>query len=184
MDQNGLDKLLSNYRALRQRVDDHVTKVTDTYAKTIVCKKGCDACCKFLNLFPVEAFAISLAFSRLDQKDREKILKGLENDENEQVCPLLKKNECILYPHRPVICRTHGFPILLEKEGEKLVDFCPENFKGVESLTSDAMLDLEQLNKVLTAVNAHFLKSIETDTPLPERISMSDAIRLLNPDIK
>ena len=35
-------------------------------------------------------------------------------------CPLLKeKKECILYEHRPIICRVYGVPFSLKSDGKK-----------------------------------------------------------------
>jgi len=35
-------------------------------------------------------------------------------------CPLLKdKKECVLYEHRPIICRVYGVPFSLKSDGKK-----------------------------------------------------------------
>ncbi|WP_299981421.1 YkgJ family cysteine cluster protein [Desulfobacula sp.] len=178
MDENIIHLALKNYSALLKRVDDHIRHIEKKYPDKIVCKKGCDSCCKFLTLFPVEAFAISAAFIKLPEETRDIVVKHLKKEED--ACPLLIDRTCILYPARPVICRTHGYPIYIEKDGETLVDFCPENFKGMASFPKDILLSIEQLNTTLIAVNRHFLESIETTLPSPERIPISKAIFLLD----
>ncbi|MCP4020754.1 MAG: YkgJ family cysteine cluster protein [Desulfobacteraceae bacterium] len=154
-------------------------KVMEKYADKMVCKKGCDECCRFLNLFAVEAFALSYAFLNMNHANQKTITQACKTSKKSQICPLLIKNECVLYPQRPIICRTHGLPIYMEKDGQKQVDFCPKNFKGIKGFGKEALLSIEQLNTTLTAVNAHFLESIETDSPLPDRIPISEVFYLL-----
>ena len=177
VDGNSIHSALKNYNALLKRVDDHIRNLEKRYPDKIVCKKGCDSCCKFLTLFPVEALAISAAFIKLPEEMQGIVVKKLK--QKEDACPILIDSACILYPARPVICRTHGYPIYMEKNGEPLVDFCPENFKGVTSFPKDALLSIEQLNTTLIAINHHFLESIGTKSPFPERIPISKAVFML-----
>lgn len=170
-----LDLLLKNHGDLICRVDAHIKQVTDAYPGQIACHKGCDSCCRFLTLFPVEAFALSRAFFTLEEADRNIILAKIRTWEpGEETCPLLADSICLLYSARPVICRTHGFPLYMEKEGKAMVDFCPENFKDTSSLPKDALLNIDQLNTLLAAINAHFVDSFENE--LPDRIPMSHAL--------
>jgi Fe-S-cluster containining protein len=178
MDENSLHLILKNYTALLKRVDGHIRHIEKKYAADIVCKKGCDTCCKFLTLFPVEAFAISAAFIKLPKKTQAAVLEILKTKDD--VCPLLIDRSCVLYPARPIICRTHGYPIYMERDGKSFVDFCPENFKGMTSFPKDALISIEPLNTLLIAVNRHFLDCIEADPSFPERIPMSKALFILN----
>ena len=175
MDPKILALLLKNYDDLLKRVDAHIKKVEKNYSDKIVCKKGCDTCCRFLNLFPVEAFALSAAFLGMNNSCQKSVMSGLEEKNR---CPLLINNQCVLYEARPIICRTHGYPLYFKKDGEILVDFCPKNFKGVTSFTRDALFDLDQLNKLLAAINKQFLESFETN-PFDDRIPISRALFLL-----
>ncbi|MBU1341623.1 MAG: YkgJ family cysteine cluster protein [Proteobacteria bacterium] len=176
MDKNSIESVLENYTALVKRVDDHLLNIEKKYADKIVCKKGCDTCCRFLTLFPVEAVSISSAFGKLPEEIQTIIVNNLKN--REDACPLLINRACALYSHRPIICRTHGYPIYMEKDGEPLVDFCPKNFNGITSFPKDALLSIEQLNTTLTTINRYFLDSIETDPPFPDRIPISGALFL------
>lgn len=174
MNTEEINRLLENYAALVRRVDDHIQKVESQYKDMIACRKGCDSCCRFLTLFPVEALAVSEAFRLLPVNLQKKIADKASG--HSDTCPLLIENACAIYPSRPVICRTHGFPILIEKDGEQAVDFCPENFKGIRSFPGQMLLSVEQLNQMLFAVNRHFLESIENGKTLPDRIPISEAL--------
>ncbi|RLB94301.1 MAG: YkgJ family cysteine cluster protein [Deltaproteobacteria bacterium] len=167
---------LKNYMALLKQVDLHIKQVETDYSDKIVCKKGCDSCCRFLNLFPVEAFALASAFLQTDKPNRDIIRAELKK--RTTGCPLLINHQCHLYGARPIICRTHGYPLYFKKKGTALVDFCPKNFKGMTSFPKESLLDLEQLNTLLAAINKQFLESIKTK-PFADRIPMSRALLLL-----
>ncbi len=202
MDESQTKALLENYTALIERVDNHVLGIEQNFPDHITCKKGCDSCCRFLNLFPVEAFSLAIAYTQLPVTEQTKIARNLETSiieptkkpMNETIegpmvepkiklgepCPLLINNSCALYLNRPIICRTHGYPIFMKKKDESYIDYCPKNFKGFKNFPKDALISIEQLNTTLTAINQHFRESIETDPPLPERIPISTALFLLS----
>ena len=171
-----INALLKNYAALLARVDAHIKQVETKYSNEIVCKKGCDSCCRFLNLFPVEAFALAAALDKMNTS-REVVRAALEKGTKD--CPLLIHRQCVLYGARPIICRTHGYPLYFKKKGEALVDFCPKNFKGVTSFPKECLLDLDQLNTLLVAINNQFLESVKPET-FTDRIPMSRALLLLD----
>lgn len=169
-----LDNLLKNYTDLIIRVDEHIQRLARVHKDRLACTKGCDACCRHLSLFPVEAFALSQAFSRLDAPCRERVLAQAE--QTDRKCPLLVDHVCVVYEARPIICRTHGYPLYMEKEGKAMVDFCPKNFKGVKKLDRSDMLDLDRMNTLLTAVNNNFVACFEDG--LPRRIPVDQALEL------
>ncbi len=178
-----LKPLLENYSALIQRVDAHIENVNTLFPQEIACKEGCDACCRHLSLFPVEAFALARAYVQAAPMQQARILDNLAEPHGDAdlPCPLLLEGRCLLYKDRPLICRTHGYPLYIKGEdGEGRVDFCPENFKGAWELPNQILLDLDQLNTTLLAVNQHFLSAIETDPPMADRIPMSEALLLLS----
>ena len=174
MTEHVLDNLLKNYMDLISRVDEHIQRLARVHKDRLACKKGCDACCRHLSLFPVEAFVLSRAFSRLDAPCRERIIGQAQ--QTDRTCPLLVDHVCMVYEARPIICRTHGYPLYMEKEGRAMVDFCPKNFKGVKKLDRSDLLDLDRMNTLLTAVNNHFVACFEDG--LPARIPVDQALEL------
>ena len=86
---------------------------------------------------------------------------------------------CILYDFRPVICRTHGLPVLFEDDdGTRRVDFCPQNFGDMKKMTGAHLLDIDHLNQMLAAVNAAFCKEALDGAFLKERFLVSEALAL------
>jgi Fe-S-cluster containining protein len=64
-----------------------------------------------------------------------------EMPEEDQIpCPLLGEDgACLVYEHRPMICRTHGLPNI-DDNGESFSDlYCTLNFAGTDPLKLDAL---------------------------------------------
>lgn len=145
--------LLANYRQLRAKVESLCQRIEQEQTDHIVCRRGCDSCCRHLQLFPVEAAALRLALLE-SPSDRQRVMLARAAEANAEVCPLLTDGVCLLYDARPIICRTHGLPLLVEGA----VDYCPLNFVGVGQLPASAVIDLERLNELLATVNHLFVQ--------------------------
>ncbi|MBJ6802520.1 YkgJ family cysteine cluster protein [Geomonas propionica] len=165
---------LQNYLALLDRVDEICRRTSETFSAHITCHAGCDACCRHLSIFAVEAAALAAALRELPTDQAELVRAKARAAHVDSPCPLLHDGLCLLYHARPIICRTHGLPLLLLREGERAVDFCPENFQGLPSIPGSAVLDLERLNMMLATVNALYLQSY----PGPERLTIAQALTL------
>jgi hypothetical protein len=153
-----MNDLLANYRLLVARVDELCRRITDNWGEELACRPGCDSCCRHLRLFPVEAAALGEALRALPLPERVRLqTQAVGCDENDP-CPLLRDGRCELYADRPIICRTHGLPLLLAGDSGLQIDFCPQNFHGVEELPTDAVIDLEKVNTALTTINRLFVQ--------------------------
>jgi Fe-S-cluster containining protein len=164
---------LENYLALLKRVDELCGDTAARFASHISCRAGCDACCRHLSIFAVEAAALRQALCALPEADAAFIRQKAQQSRSEDPCPLLHDGLCLLYQARPIICRTHGLPLLISRDGESGVDFCPENFRELSSTPGSAVIDLDRLNATLAAVNALSLATF----PGPERQTMAEALR-------
>lgn len=153
-----MNDLLANYRLLVARVDELCRRITENWEKELACRPGCDSCCRHLRLFPVEAAAIGAALDALPPEMRDRVRARAAGCGESDPCPLLRDGLCELYAARPLICRTHGLPLLLEGEDGPQIDFCPQNFHGVEELPAAAVIDLEKVNTALTAINRLFVQ--------------------------
>ena len=164
---------LENYLALVERVDELCERTAKRFGAELSCRAGCDACCRHLSVFAVEAQALREALALLDGNDAEFIRQRCATAGTDSPCPLLHEGLCLLYRARPIICRTHGLPLLIDRDGEKGVDFCPENFQGLDSIPGSDVIDLERLNGTLAAINALYLSAY----PGPERLTEAKALR-------
>ncbi len=161
---------LEAYRELVERVDAMAERVGALFAGSMSCRRGCSGCCRHLAVFPVEAAALAAALEGLPPAEREVLRRRGREAAPDGPCPLLDgEGACLLYPVRPLICRTQGLPLLIGSAGGaegpsagsgsgRSIDFCPLNFAGVDTFPGEAVLDLDRLNRMLAMVNALFLQ--------------------------
>lgn len=169
---------LGNYVTLISRVDDICRRIEEDLRTEIACTSGCDGCCRHLSLFPVEAAALAAALQDVPLSERRRIRERARATLPTDPCPLLEQHRCLLYAARPLICRTHGLPLLMNRDGKRHVDYCPLNFRGVSSLPGSAVIDLDRLNETLVAVNLRFISGSEPSFTWPERLSIAEALLL------
>lgn len=172
-------ELLKNYRDLICRVDELCAGIGEKFPEEIVCRAGCAGCCRHLTLLPVEAVALAVALHGLPPDLADMIRNRARQSAPDGPCPLLMDDRCLLYAARPLICRTHGLPLLTRLDGTPRVDFCPENFRGVTNLPGSAVIDLERLNTALVAVDALFCRDYFPDGRADrERYTIAEALLL------
>ena len=148
---------IQRYYNLIRRTDGEARRLTLLHGDAISCRPGCTACCANLTVFPVEFHAIHLAMTRAGIK------LDVDAFDSSAACGFLLGDRCRIYPFRPIICRTHGLPILYLSEPSDgpvwEVSFCELNFAGSEHLefTDDTLLNIEQVNEELSRINRDFL---------------------------
>lgn len=165
---------LENYLALVERVDALCARTVDRFAAHLACRAGCDACCRHLSVFAVEAQALREALKGLSGEAAALAREAAANAAPDAPCPLLHDGLCLLYLARPIICRTHGLPLLLLRDGAGSIDFCPENFQGLPSIPGSAVINLDRLNAMLATINALYLQTF----PGPERLTIAQTLTL------
>jgi hypothetical protein len=171
------DDLLHNYRELRERVDRICREIEAEFGDYLSCHAGCDSCCRHLSLFPVEAASLATALKGLSPSRADHIRGRAHSALPDGPCPLLEDGVCLLYSARPLICRTHGLPLLTVQDGAQSVDFCPLNFRGISSLPGKAVIDLDRLNTTLAAINALFVaEACDDSLKDQERITIAEAL--------
>ncbi|HEY6871270.1 MAG TPA: YkgJ family cysteine cluster protein [Geobacteraceae bacterium] len=169
--------ILDNYRELLAKVDLFCRKVEEDFAAHLACRAGCDDCCRHISLFWVEAVALADALGDLPAGEAARIRARAAGVSPDAPCPLLENGRCLLYAARPIICRTHGLPLLTVRNGNRTVDFCPRNFLGIGSLPGSAVIDLDRLNTALAAINTLFVAQLFEDAPpAQERVSIAEAL--------
>jgi Fe-S-cluster containining protein len=166
---------LRNYRSLLTRVDRLLDSVRRRYPGHIACHKGCDCGCRNISVFPIEALSLVRAIQDLPGGAGAKIRRRAAAASFWD-CPLLEDRACRLYPFRPVICRTHGFPLQTHYNGQPSIGYCRHNFKDLPSIPADAVIDLDTINGTLRTMNAIYVAELAHVRQLPERLSIAEAI--------
>lgn len=167
------DTIMTLYRELLAEVSSEADRLNRLYDDYMVCRKGCSDCCSDLSLLPLEWYALNTA-KKAEAPDHtpRKIKTGR--------CAMLDNKSCVLYPYRPLICRTHGLPLLymIEEytlEGENTgmdapeweISWCDLNFTEVSEDTMEDLFDpedvlnMEEWNTRLQSLNQDFLECEE-----------------------
>ncbi len=157
------------YNELIEKINQYEVKLLEKYRDDIACREGCDSCCILESVFPVEAYVIykSLLADERIAEDISIYQKGR--------CVFLHDGGCSIYSVRPVICRTHGYPVLVDGR----IDFCPENFRGRSSIDSEYILDLENLNRALASINLIFCSEVNADFFKRDRIGLKEIVEFV-----
>ena len=171
-----IDEALANYRTLVTKVDGLCRRIGEEFSGGIACREGCSGCCRHLTLSPVEAYAIAAALAALPGPAAEELRARGRRADPDGPCPLLVDDRCALYLQRPLICRTHGLPLLSGEGDDVSIDFCPMNFPGVETFPGSAVINVETLNTLLDAVNRLFMQQHLQEGLHGSRISIAEAL--------
>lgn len=156
-------KAFKLYNALIESIDSYEARLFEKYRDQIKCSRGCSRCCIIESVFPIEAWNI---YQKI--KDNPSIMDGIKIKPEQ--CLFLKDDACLIYDVRPVICRSHGYPIFIENK----TDFCPLNFADIDTIDSGYILNLEALNRGLAAANLFFLQENSVEFFNSERIRFYD----------
>ena len=124
----------------------------------------------------MEAASLNAALEALPADRAQAIRRHVAEHADGERCPLLEHHRCLLYDARPIVCRTHGLPILYTENDEQHVDCCPLNLEQCESLPGSVVIDLDRLNALLVAVNALFHSQSDAQDDLPERLTIAEAL--------
>ncbi|MDU0457655.1 MAG: YkgJ family cysteine cluster protein [Geobacteraceae bacterium] len=170
-----MSRLLENYRQLVARIDALCSAIEASLADQITCSEGCSSCCTAITLFPVEAAALRSALEELPEAEAEEIRQQIVQHNGSERCPLLSHHRCLLYRARPIICRTHGLPIIYTEDNLRKSDCCPLNLSEAGSVSGSSVIDLDKLNTLLVAVNSLYLSQSETEET-GERLTIAEAL--------
>jgi Fe-S-cluster containining protein len=167
------------YRTLLEELDAYGDKLRARYREHIVCREGCSGCCSLRSVFAVEACSMFIHVYSMPAEKRRTLfgitaLEPLASDAA-VCCPFLLDDRCLVYDARPVICRTHGYPLLVEGK----VDYCPKNFAALRTIESDFILDLDALNTRQARINIAFIKENGDPRFSRVRIGMRDLGKML-----
>ncbi|MGQ9512332.1 YkgJ family cysteine cluster protein [Thermodesulfitimonas sp.] len=175
-----LEELFAAYEEINAAADATFAKIQRDYSAAVRCTRGCADCCyAVFGLFLVEAVYLRSYFGKLPAAVQEEILRRAEQAEeeirlvqkrlnyytNDPVmqayalsrqrvrCPLLNaKDECMLYPHRPVTCRVYGIPVAVRGRAQVCWKASFERGKEYPTFNLDAAYrELYRLSALLLA---------------------------------
>lgn len=143
------------YFELRKTIDKISETLSDKHLTHMQCRKGCDLCCMDYSILPIEFHFIR------DQLQKEGLKKSnTEHKEDSNSCIFLSNHTCTIYNHRPVICRTHGLPLLYTNEDyEWELSTCELNFRqfDYENFTPENTFPQDKFNSKLFMLNKEFI---------------------------
>jgi Fe-S-cluster containining protein len=157
MNMNQNHDAVRKYRQLRDEVDRKGTELEKMHADQMECQKGCCDCCMNLSVWPVEFYSILEEMKAADWP------KPALN-EDKKCGYLAEQGGCRIYPFRPIICRTHGLPLVYWHDETEPPDygvmFCQHNFKAADDIPfgADNTLNMDEINEKLAQINIAFLE--------------------------
>jgi len=175
--------LFDHYRSLVAKVDEHAARVVAQYTTDIACTAGCTACCRQdLTVCTVERDYISAFVSSHDIEPADGALTPTDDHPlftllaGSGPCVFLAHGGvCAIYEARPLICRTHGLPILVDGK----LDSCGLNFRVAPDdrfahIAPAHKLDLETLNTTFAVIERIFADATGQE---PTRMLLSELRR-------
>lgn len=155
------------YTRILDRADAFFQSVANAQPTNLQCGKGCSLCCYGIfeigsgdvpliadgleNLHPARRKMIVRRASEIVESSRHPDLRQCSPGEKEAFfertasipCPnLSERGECLMYEHRPLVCRTFGLPL---RNAESYIgDICELNFReGPQAEREAAAWDLQ-----------------------------------------
>jgi len=165
------------YQEIRFNIDKHVQALKNEHHKNMACKKGCDMCCLNFNVFPIEFDTIK---KQVTEEYPEVLNQELPDDIGEK-CIFLKDHQCTIYTARPIICRTHGYPLLYMNEaGDQWeLSHCELNFTKVDEdyFHEENTYPQDTYNSQLFMLNKEYIKTVHPDKSEFDLIQLADLLK-------
>ena len=140
------------YTSILERADQFFRGVESTQPESLQCGRGCSLCC--YGLFEIGSADVPLlaeGLEKLHHKRRAMVIRRAQEIVASSVHPELRdcapeekaeffertastpcpnlneRGECLMYEHRPLVCRTFGLPL---RDGDRYIgDICELNFR-------------------------------------------------------
>ena len=142
MQHSQIDQITKRYYTLRNYCDQFFASVA-ARGGAAGCRMGCSECCTLSSACLLEGFIIGNNIC----KDRHKTAERGK-------CAFLSQNTCGIYPHRPIICRTHG--LLIREEGV-IRETCPLGREASDAPAESMLIfDSEKIAENLMRLNVAF----------------------------
>ncbi|MDZ7263769.1 MAG: YkgJ family cysteine cluster protein [candidate division KSB1 bacterium] len=157
-----LNEILFEYQNLVYKVDSRCQELEQRHRQHLVCQPGCSQCCEVeRTVLAIEAYVVEQRLRSLSPERIKRLRKLYRN--NDDVCPLLLRDRCVIYTARPIICRTHGLPILYREAARSFVDYCRLNFTKLPEthiFPASDILDMNDFNVELIQLDKKFAEYV------------------------
>ncbi len=146
----------AEYSAVVAKVDAKFAAIATAHGAQMQCVLGCHGCCQpglTVGFLQREAIRSWLSYHP-DFVDQLRQL-ALEQPHGSSRCGMLDgAGACLIYPVRPLICRSHGAPVRVDGD----LDVCPFNFRGqpLEGLPPGDSIDVQTVDTLLYVVSMRF----------------------------
>jgi hypothetical protein len=162
--------VLVNYGKLCAYCDSFFSVIRKVYKAEMACRKGCCACCELHSVCAIEARVLVEYLAGRPPRAAEKRKKN-------GACALAFRGTCRAYPARPVICRTHGVAISIDK-GSAVLSSCNLNFAGpaLAALPQKHVLDTTKITSNLMRLNHAFCMAVGDPALSPRRFTMEQVL--------
>lgn len=158
-----LSTLFAQYDKLCQYCDAQFQYTFQAFQPYMQCQKGCADCCLLEAVLPLEAAVIASYLESLETNEKKRVFgnnplftpreTGKESQEDSPCVFLSPERICLIYPVRPLICRTHGLPLTYPER--PVPDTCPLNFQvyNLAQIEPRYVLDVENITTNLLRLN-------------------------------
>ncbi len=148
-------KYLSLFKELRDKVDMNCSKLWAVHHRHMQCKRTCSSCCQSFKVLPVE-------FHYIQEEIRNMPIEINKNARSGE-CKFLINDECTIYNSRPIICRTHGYPLARynDEAGAYEISYCTLNFRNykLDDFNTGNVLYEDDYNNEFFELNKEFIKN-------------------------
>ena len=144
----------ARYRQLAEKVDAFFARVQARHGAEMRCEVGCDSCCRTrLSVTRVEAEAVAEIVRAM--ADVSRLEASVARAAEDRCAALDEDGRCLVYEGRPLVCRSHGVPVRMERRGLKVIQACELNFveRGPGAADADCVLDQQTLSMTLLAID-------------------------------
>lgn len=129
------------------QVDAEFERNRKLHGERIRCGQGCTDCCRHrFQITATEASAIQDGMRRLPLWVRRQLASRaaeyLRETAPRAPCPALHEGSCLIYEHRPLICRKFGMPIYNPEKPERILA-CELNFRAGEEIRDPDLIRIQ-----------------------------------------
>lgn len=145
----------NDYLSVRAEIDKLSERLEKQHSNHMKCKAGCDMCCMDYSVLPIEFYSIVNALKSNNIKPL------INSDAKEEDCIFLNNHRCMIYEDRPIICRTHGLPLLfMSDEGNWELSACELNFTefDMEQFSEENTFPQDKFNSKVFMLNKKFVQ--------------------------